>query len=68
MPVWTGVDLCEAMRPQAPFKLPDGADCGDAFRQLQPVMPQTGFDVRAGETFFVLDVSAARAGGGQLES
>jgi hypothetical protein len=56
--VWTGVDLCTAMRDQGTFQLPPGSDCGAAFVQLQPVMPQTAVDVRAGETFFVLDVRA----------
>jgi hypothetical protein len=57
VPVFTGQDLCLAVRDQAPFRLPTGGDCGSAFVQLQPVMPQTAMDVRAGETFFVLDVS-----------
>lgn len=47
--------------PQEPFKLPVGTDCGLAFVQLQPVMPQLAVDVRAGETFFVLDVSGGWA-------
>ncbi|KAI8465911.1 MAG: hypothetical protein J3K34DRAFT_524975 [Monoraphidium minutum] len=55
VPVFTAQDLCVAVRDQAPFRLPEGGDCGAAFRQLQPVMPQTAMDVRAGETFFVLD-------------
>ncbi len=58
VPVFTGQDLCGEVRTQAPFTLPAGGDCGAAFTQLQPVMPQAaGDDVRAGETFFVLDVS-----------
>lgn len=61
MPVYTGQDICTAVRDQAPGTLPDGGDCGLAFTQLQPVVPQTPLDVRAGETFFVLDVSG---GGG----
>ena len=58
VPVWTGVDVCKAVQDQAPFRLPNGTDCGMAFIQLQPVMPQTMYDVRAGEAFWVLDVSA----------
>ena len=54
---FTGQDICLAVRDQAPFELLPGGDCGSAFLQLQPVMPQTAMDVRAGETFFVLDVS-----------
>lgn len=57
VPVWTGVEVCQAVANQVPNRLPGGADCGAAFSQLQPVMPQTANDVRAGETFFVLDVS-----------
>lgn len=57
MPVFTGQDLCEAVRSQNAYILPAGGDCGAAFTQLQPVAPQAPLDVRAGETFFVLDVS-----------
>lgn len=57
VPVYTGQDLCTAVKDQAPYTLPDGGDCGAAFTQLQPVKPQMAADVRAGETFFVLDVS-----------
>jgi hypothetical protein len=57
VPVFTGQDLCQAVRTQAPCSLPDGGDCGAAFTQLQPAVPQAPADVRAGETFFLLDVS-----------
>lgn len=57
VPVFTGQDLCEAMRNQMP-NLPVGGDGGSAFTQLQPVMPQGAAEVPSGQMFFVLDVRA----------
>jgi hypothetical protein len=68
VPVYTGQDLCTALQDQAPYTLPTGGNCGAAFNQLQPIVPQTPADVRAGESFFVLDVSNGCQGRGSARA
>jgi hypothetical protein len=57
VPVFTGQDLCEALRDQNPNLMP-GGNGGASFSQLQPVLPQSAADVARGVALFVLDVSS----------